>query len=348
MSKQRVAIIGSGNWGSCIAKVCAENARKYSGVFEEEVRMWVFQEEVDGKLLTDIINEKHENVRYLPGVKLPSNIKAVPDVREAAAGANVLVFVLPHQFVYSTCEKLKDVIDKDCKGISLIKGLDFRDNSLHIISEGIEKILGISCAALSGANLAPEVAEEKFGETTIACKDMDDGPLFMKLFHTPYFDVTIIGDWRGLEVCGALKNIIAIGAGICDGLNYGNNTKAAVVRRGLIEMRRFGKTFFGGVHTETFFESCGVADLIVTCSGGRNRKVAAAFINSHKSIDQVEKEMLNGQKLQGTTTAQEVYHFLSARQKTDDFPLMTAIYRIVYENAPPETIATNLRTHVDL
>ncbi|CEG80043.1 Putative Glycerol-3-phosphate dehydrogenase [NAD ] [Rhizopus microsporus] len=109
-------------------------------------------------------------------------------------------------------------------------------------------------------------------------------------------------------------------------------------------MRKFGKTFFGGVRTETFFQSCGVADLITTCSGGRNRKVAAAFINSGKSIEEVEKEMLNGQKLQGTTTSQEVYNFLSARDMTHEFPLMTAIYRVIYEKAPPEIIARDLRT----
>jgi glycerol-3-phosphate dehydrogenase (NAD+) len=99
--------------------------------------------------------------------------------------------------------------------------------------------------------------------------------------------------------------------------------------------------------TPIFFvtiESCGVADLITTCSGGRNRRVAAAFIKSDKTIDEIEKEMLNGQKLQGTTTSQEVYYFLSERNMTQQFPLLTAIYRVIYENAPPETIALDLRT----
>lgn len=216
--------------------------------------MWVFEEDIDGKKLTDIINEKHENVKYLPGINIGDNVLAIPDVKEAVKGSNVLVFVLPHQFVYRVCESLRDVISKEnCRAISLIKGLDYKDNKLLIFSEEIEKILGIHCAALSGANIASEVAEEQFGETTIASRNTEDGALFHKLFHTDYFDVNVINDYRGLQVCGALKNIVALGAGICDGLHYGNNTKSAVIRRGLVEMRKFGKTFFGDVHTETFF-----------------------------------------------------------------------------------------------
>ncbi|KAI8083295.1 glycerol-3-phosphate dehydrogenase [NAD+] [Gilbertella persicaria] len=346
MSNQtRITIIGSGNWGSAIARVCGQNARTHPDLFETEVRMWVYEEQIDGKNLTDIINEKHENVKYLPGIHLGDNIKAIADVKEAAKEANILVFVLPHQFVYGVCESLRDVIPKDnCRAISLIKGLDYRDNNLLIFSEEIEKILNVHCAALSGANIALEVAQEQFGEATIASRDLRDQDVFLKLFHTNYFDVTVISDWRGLQVCGALKNVVALGAGICEGLKYGNNTRASVIRRGLVEMRKFGKTFFGGVHTETFFESCGVADLITSCSGGRNKKVAVAFVQSDKNIEDIERDMLNGQKLQGTTTSHEVFNFLSARDMLDEFPLLTTVYRIIYEKADPESIAACLRT----
>ncbi|SAM00228.1 hypothetical protein [Absidia glauca] len=322
--KLKVSIIGSGNW---------------------QVRMWVFEEQIDGRNLTDIINEKHENVKYLPNVKLPDNVVAIPDVTEAAKDADILVFVLPHQFVYKVCGSLKGVISSKCRAISLIKGLDFRDNELALFSEEIERILDIPCAALSGANIASEVAEERFSEATIACRNIDEeGPLYVDLFNTSYFDVKVIGDWRGLQVCGALKNVIAVGSGIVDGLKLGNNAKSAVIRRGLVEMRRFGKAFFGGVHTETFFESCGVADLITTCAGGRNRRVAEAFVTTGKPIDVLEKDMLNGQKLQGSLTAQEVHSFLLARNKTEEFPLMTAVYRILYENQHPKAIVEYLRS----
>ncbi|KAI9310966.1 glycerol-3-phosphate dehydrogenase [NAD+] [Dichotomocladium elegans] len=340
--KLKVSIIGSGNWGSSIARVIGQNVKRYPDLFDESVRMWVFEEEVDGRSLTDIINEKHENVKYLPGIKLPENVKAVSDLKSAAENANIVVFVLPHQFVYQVCESLRGVISHDCRGITLIKGLDFRDNHILLFSDEISKILDISCAALSGANIASEVAEEKYGETTIGTVNPEDGAIFKKLFHTRYLNVSITGDYTGLQICGALKNVVAIAAGISDGLQCGNNTKSAIIRRGLLEMRKFGKTFFGGVHTETFFESCGVADLITTCSGGRNRKVAEAFIKSNKTIDEVERELLNGQKLQGTTTAAEVHRFLMAREMVDEFPLMTAVYRVIYENAPPTAIVQYL------
>jgi glycerol-3-phosphate dehydrogenase (NAD+) len=343
MKKHRVSIIGSGNWGSAIARVVGQNVTKHSDMFEESVRMWVFEEEIDGRPLTEVINETHENIKYLPGIKLPENVKAIPDLRAAAHDTDILVFVLPHQFVYKTCDQLRGVLSADCKGISLIKGLDFRDNNILLFSDEISKILGIPCAALSGANIATEVAEEQWGETTIAMKDKEkDGELFYKLFQTNYLSVAVIDDYTGLQICGALKNIIAVGAGICDGLKCGNNTKSALIRGGLLEMRKFGKTFFGGVHTVTFFESCGVADLITTCSGGRNRKAAEAFINSGKSIEEVERDVLNGQKLQGTTTALEVHHFLKARNQTDDFPLMTSVYKVIYERANPDTVIQSL------
>ncbi|KAI8060349.1 glycerol-3-phosphate dehydrogenase [NAD+] [Gongronella butleri] len=362
-------MIGSGNWytqkekksqanrltapifchtnrGSAIAKIVGENTRD-SEVFESQVNMWVYEESIDGRNLTDIINEKHENVKYLPNVKLPDNIVAIPDCVQAAQGADILVFVLPHQFVYKICESLRPVVPKDAHAISLIKGVDFRGKELVLFSEEIERILGIPCAALSGANIASEVAAEKFSEATIACRRVqEEGPIYQALFHAPYFDIRVIGDLSGLQVCGALKNVIAVGAGFVDGLALGNNTKSAVLRQGLLEMRLFGKTFFGGVHTETFFESCGVADLITTCAGGRNSKVARAFIDAKhlKTMDELEKELLNGQKLQGTTTAKEVHHFLHLQKKDDRFPLITTIYRIIYEDAPPMSIVDCLRS----
>ncbi|KAI9496421.1 glycerol-3-phosphate dehydrogenase [NAD+] [Zychaea mexicana] len=344
IQKQKVSVIGSGNWGSAIARLIGQNVKKHSDMFEETVRVWVFEEEVNGRKLTEIINHDHENVKYLPGIQLPDNVVALSDVREAARDANILVFVLPHQFVYRTCESLRGVADSNCRAISLIKGLDFRDDEILLFSDEISRILGVECSALSGANLASEVAEEKYGESTIGTKNLDiDGKILHKLFHTDYFNISVIGDYTGLQICGALKNVVAIAAGISDGLKYGNNTKSAFIRRGLLEMRKFGKTFFGGVHTETFFESCGVADLITTCAGGRNRKVAEAFIGSNKTIEEVEKELLNGQKSQGTTTALEVHRFLEAKKMTNEFPLLTSVYKVIYERAPAESIIDALQ-----
>ncbi|KAI7907976.1 glycerol-3-phosphate dehydrogenase [NAD+] [Cokeromyces recurvatus] len=343
MTKERVCIIGSGNWGSAVGKIVGENVLKHKDIFETEVRQWVFEEDYKGEKLTEVINREKENPKYLPGIKFTSNIKAVPDLIEASRDASVLVFVLPHQFVRGVCEKMKGTISQDAKAISLIKGLEIKPEGVTLFSEEIARKLEMThVAALSGANIADEVALERFCESTIGCRSIEDGQLFFKLFNTDYFHVNVIRDYVGVELCGALKNIVAVGAGISDGLGYGSNTKAAIIRLGLMEMRKFGQTFFGTVEDSTFFESCGVADLITTCSGGRNRKVAEAFAITGKPIDVLERHMLNGQKLQGTLTAQEVHQFLSARKMTHEFPLFETVYRIIYENAPLESIVRDI------
>ncbi|KAG2217468.1 hypothetical protein INT45_011904 [Circinella minor] len=343
-TKERVCLIGSGNWGSVVCKIIGQNVLKHSNQFEPEVRLWVFEELFNGEKLTTLINREQENPKYLPGHKLGPNIKATPDLLEACQDATVLVFVLPHQFVPSVCDKMTGHIASNAKAISLIKGLEINAEGVTLFSEEISRRLGINVASLSGANIANEVAEEKFCETTIGCKGEEkEGEMFFNLFNTPYFRVNVIRDSAGVELCGALKNVVAVGAGLSDGLGYGSNTKAAIVRRGLLEMRKFGQTFFGDVvQTETFFESCGVADLLTTCMGGRNRKVSEAFIKTGKPIDVLEKELLNGQKLQGTLTAKEVNEFLTARNMVKDFPLFTTVYRIIYQGLEPEAIVRDI------
>merc|ERR1712224_825770 len=153
-----------------------------------------------------------------------------------------------------------------------------------------------------------------------------------------------MGDTVGVELCGALKNIVAIGAGFCDGLGYGGNSKAAIIRIGLKEMIRFCKVFYEGIQDDTFLESCGVADLITTCYGGRNRLCAEAFAaaGGTKTLEEIETELLAGQKLQGTLTAKEVNHVLKMKNLEHEFPLFTTVYKISYEGHSVDTItATN-------
>ncbi|KAI1310205.1 glycerol-3-phosphate dehydrogenase [Mortierella claussenii] len=340
---EKVALIGSGNWGSAVAKIIGGNVHNFSH-FDKEVKMWVFEEQVDGQNLTDIINTKHENVKYLPGIKLPENIVACPDLITTCKDASMLVFVVPHQFVASVCKQLKGHIPANCKAISLIKGIDVHEDEVgfRLITDRIQDALGIRSCVLSGANIASEVAEERFCETTIGYRNRTDGELFRDIFHTPTFRVNIVEDVVGVELCGALKNIIAIGGGLVDGLKLGDNTKAAIIRIGLYEMRKFAQMFYKDVKDETFFESCGVADLITTCAGGRNRKVAEAHVTTGKSFDQLEQDMLNGQKLQGTSTAKDMYGILSKKNLCNEFPLMTVIYRICYEDLPPIRIVEDI------
>jgi glycerol-3-phosphate dehydrogenase (NAD+) len=376
--KHRVAIIGSGNWGNTIAKVVAENTREHPDDFEEEVQMWVFEEDVqiskDSKhykanpqlaskpqKLTHIINELHENVKYLAGISLPTNLIANPDLLETVKGATILVFNLPHQFIGKTCADLEGHVVPFARGISCIKGVEVTDDGCHLFSDRIGEKLGIYCGALSGANIANEVALEKFSETTIAYAPpaMDHHepgesstptnksksglqPIpaeypelchasIKKLFHRPYFHVRLTDDVAGVSLGGALKNVVALAAGFVDGLGWGDNAKAAIMRVGIMEEVKFGKMFFGeSSKPETFTEeSCGVADLITSCSGGRNFRCAKMSVAEKLDIHEIEKRELNGQKLQGTSTAAEVNSFLKAKGKEAEFPLFTAVHNIL-------------------
>jgi len=338
---EKVAVIGSGNWGTVIARMLGGNVAQQKG-FDREVRMWVFEETIGEKKLTDLINEKHENVKYLPGVSVPENVKAVPDLLEAVKDATILVIVIPHQFVNQVCDTLKGKVHPKAKAISLVKGFDITETGIRPISRVIKEALKIPVCTLSGANIANEIAEEKLSETTIGYKDRQEGELFKKLFETKYFKVGIINDVLGVELCGALKNIVAIAAGIIDGLKMGDNTKAAIIRIGLLEMKSFMKMFYKGIKDETFFESCGIADVIATCYGGRNRKIAEAFVLTGKSFEQLEKELLNGQKLQGTLTAKEMYSVLKRKGLEKEFPLFTIVYRIAFEGVSPDKIVEGI------
>lgn len=346
MAPTKVSIIGSGNWGSAIARIIGRNVKKYDA-FDHCVRVYVFEEIINGEKLTEIINARHENVKYLPGYKLPENVVAVPDIVQACDDADILILVLPHKFLVPTCKPLVGKVKKGAIGLSLIKGFDITPGGggIELISNVVKGLLGIEVCVLMGANLAGEVADEKFCETTIGCRDKETGSILKKLIQTEYFRVTVVDDIPTIEVCGALKNIVAVGAGFVDGLGYGDNTKAAVIRLGLKEIIAFTETFYPGAKLSTFFESCGVADLVTTCYGGRNRRVAEAFVKSQKSIDELEKEMLNGQRLQGPETAEEVYIMLKNKDMLERFPLFVAIHRICKREIPPSEMIECIRNH---
>ncbi|XP_054915192.1 glycerol-3-phosphate dehydrogenase 1-like protein [Poeciliopsis prolifica] len=345
MPAKKVCIIGSGNWGSSIAKIIGHNV-KASNRFNPMVSMWVYEEMIGDRKLTEIINSEHENVKYLPGHKLPKNVVAVPNVTDAVKGASILVFVIPHQFITKLCDEMKPHVTEGAIGISLIKGVDEGPDGLKLISDIIREKLQIDVSVLMGANIANEVADEKFCETTIGAKNKAQGQLLKELLQTPNFRITVVPESDTVELCGALKNIVAVGAGFCDGLGFGDNTKAAVIRLGLMEMVAFAKMFCkGNVSSDTFLESCGVADLITTCYGGRNRRIAEAFVKTSKSIADLEAEMLNGQKLQGPQTSAEVYKILQKQGMVEKFPLFVAVYQICYEGKQVKEFITCLQNH---
>ncbi|XP_053497666.1 glycerol-3-phosphate dehydrogenase 1c isoform X2 [Ictalurus furcatus] len=271
---------------------------------------------------------------------------AVPDITEAIDGADILVFVVPHQFIGKLCDQMKPHVKPGAIGISLIKGIDEGPSGLTLISDIIRGKLGLDMSVLMGANIANEVAEEKFCETTIGAINDYNGKVFKELMQTPNFRITVVSDSNTVELCGALKNIVAVGAGFCDGLGFGDNTKAAVIRLGLMEMVSFAKIFCSSsVSSATFLESCGVADLITTCYGGRNRRVAEAFVTSGKAIAVLEAEMLNGQKLQGPQTSAEVYKILQKKNMVDKFPLFVSVYQICFEGKDVKEFIICLQNH---
>jgi glycerol-3-phosphate dehydrogenase (NAD+) len=355
ITMEKICIIGSGNWGSAIATKIGRNAAKLP-FCNPAVNMWVFEEEVSlpdsghSTKLSEVINTRHENVKYLPGIKLPENVKAIPDLKEACKDGTLLVFVLPHQFLPKLLPVIRENVHPKCRGVSLIKGLDFdtRTRMPMLISKSIEEAMGrgFTCGVLMGANVANEVAEGKMCESTLAGDFGESNEKIRQVFdEPPNFRVARINDVAGAEACGALKNIVALGAGFVDALGLGGNTKAALLRVGLLEMARFCGMFFEGVEQGTFLESCGLADLITTCYGGRNRKCAEQFArlrlqdasNRFSSFQycsevwaSIEKDLLNGQKLQGTLAAQEVYLLLQSRNLQNKFPLFCSIYEVAF------------------
>jgi len=333
--KEKVTVVGSGNWGSAIAKIVGRNVLG-NDKFDDEVRMWVYQEKIDGRDLTEIINEEHENVKYLPGIKFTENVIADPDLASACKDSTMLIFVMPHQFIPKNWEN--EQLGKGCKAISLIKGIEFSEGGPQLISDLIKERTNMDVSVLMGANVANEVAQDQFCESTVGYNDAANGKTWQELFDCPTFRIGTINDVAGTELCGALKNVVALGAGFCDGLGYGGNTKAAIIRIGLKGTAKFAKLFFDGVLDETFMESCGLADLVTTCFGGRNRKCAEAFAKGEGSWDEIEQKLLNGQKLQGTITAKDVQVVLKNKDLAAEFPLFTRIHEIAFEGKAPSSI----------
>jgi glycerol-3-phosphate dehydrogenase (NAD+) len=337
--KEKIAMIGSGNFGSALVRILGANALRHEA-FADEVKMYVHEEQIDGENLTDIINRENENVKYLTGAKFTPNVVATPSLEDAVGDATLLAFCLPHQFLKGMLPTITSNVHPNAKGLSAIKGIDFDDNGIVLCSDLISKDIGIDTSILMGANVANQMANDEFCETTIGYNIKENGDLWHLAFNRPEFQVGLVEDTVGVELCGALKNIVAMGAGFCDGMGWGGNSKAAIMRIGLLEMKKFCNTFYDGIQDDTFLESCGVADLITTCYGGRNRLCAEAFARGGKTFDEIEQELLNGQSLQGTLTAKEVHHVLKMKGKLDDFPLFVTIYKISFEGMPVDQLAS--------
>ncbi|KAI9613519.1 hypothetical protein H4Q26_010126 [Puccinia striiformis f. sp. tritici PST-130] len=299
--------------------IAAENAAKHDA-FEEEVSMWVFEDRLTAKL-----NQYHQRKsREFTDKSKSDSIINSSMPRSYDVGILSTTSIYPH-----ICRQLREakVIGAGAFAISLTKGVD--------------EELGISCAALSGANIANEVALNKFSETTIGYSIKAQGELWQKLFHTPNFHVQIIEDRAGVSLCGALKNVVAVAAGFCDGLGWGNNAKAAIMRIGLLEMKSFSMEFFSGVKKRCSRIS-GYSRFDHDMFRRAKPIMCRSICETGKPFSQLETELLGGQKLQGVATAQELNTFLKAKGRVEGYPLFSVVYKIAFENLDPAQMTSHL------
>lgn len=342
----QVAIIGGGSWGTAISRIVAKNAEKYS-IFSSSVYMWIRNELYKDEELKEYMNREHENPKYLPGIKLPTNLIVISDF-SLLHMADLIIFAVPHQFLENVLTQLKGRLSPKAHGISLVKGLGIRDGSPFLFSNVIHEELGIPCSILSGANVALNIARNEFSETTIGypVDNVEIASVWQRLFDDATFKVNCLPDIKGIEICGALKNVIALGAGFCDGMKLGSNTKAAIIRIGFEEMRFFASYFFSPIFYETFFDSAGYPDVITTCFGGRNVKCAEAFIQSENCKDWsvLEASMLNGQKLQGPLTCSDVYKVICHHHLEKKMPFFVTVYEISFNRLNPQELIGRFTT----
>lgn len=328
MSK-KVSVIGNGNWGTAMGRLLAINAAE-SNIFDNNVRMWGYREMFEGRTLNSIINSERVNPKYLPGVHLPENLTAVDDIC-SLADSDVLVFAVPHQYI-NAIEPLRGLIKNKCIGVSLIKGFIATEaDDIELVSTSIQKMLEIDVSVMMGANIASQVAQDMISEGTLAYTDDEAAETIYKLFNCYTYRVTKIKDIYGVELSGTLKNIVSLAYGFAEGLGYCTNTKVAVFRNGLAEIRKFFKFFYPMATSESLFQSSGIGDLLVSCMSGRNYNCGRLMAEKRMSLSDVEKTM-ETTKLQGPGTAAVVYNHLRRLKRVEDFPLMSTVYRICYEN----------------
>ena len=303
---------------------------------------------------------ERRNEAYLPNIPLEENlIPKSGQLDETLANSHVIIFAVPNEYITDVCNQIismKGILPNGVIAISLIKGLSFDSNgNFERISEVIQRSLCIPTGVLSGANVANEVAEKQYCEATLCFSHEDDPNLtrenlnyLLRLCERDYFKITISNDQATVEICGALKNVIACGAGLIDGLGFGINTKSAAIGAGTREMIKFVELFHPNFQLETLFQSCGLPDILASSFGGRNRKVGEAFAKSRlqnidESLEVIEARLLKGQKLQGPSTAKCVYQVLLKSGLADQFPFFTTVHKIFNGNQNPLTIFDAIR-----
>ncbi|MPQ97307.1 NAD(P)H-dependent glycerol-3-phosphate dehydrogenase [Modestobacter sp. I12A-02628] len=310
----RTAVLGAGSWGTTFAKVLAD-----AGC---DVHLFARRPE-----LAKAITEDGENRDYLPGVRLPDAVRATADAAEALLGVDVVVLAVPSQSLRHNLTEWRALLPGDATLLSLMKGIEL--GTTKRMSEVVCEVTGAGSdrvAALSGPNLAREIAAEQPAATVIACTDADRAAALQAACHTGYFRPYTNPDLIGCELGGAVKNVIALACGIAAGLGFGDNTRASLITRGLAETARLGAAL--GAEPATFAGLAGLGDLVATCSSplSRNRTFGEK-LGQGLSVEQVQRS--TRQTAEGVKSCRSVLDL--ARAHGVDVPITEAVVRVCHE-----------------
>jgi glycerol-3-phosphate dehydrogenase (NAD(P)+) len=324
----RIAVLGAGSWGTTLAILLADKSHR--------VVLWSYRvKDAETILLT------RENPAFLPGIYVPPSISVTSDLQEAVNGAEMVVCAVPSQYLRSAMVQIKDRSWKSVVVVNVAKGIE--NGTLMTMSEMLhDTIPGLpeeNVVTLSGPSHAEEVSRKIPTTVVAASKSRDTARAVQQAFMLPYFRVYESDDLRGVELGGSLKNVIAIAAGIVDGASLGDNTKAALMTRGIVEISRIGVAM--GAQPKTFFGLSGIGDLMVTCMSrhSRNRHVGFEIGKGRKLKDILGEMVMVAEGVATTKSANEL-----ASRVTAEVPIITEVYRILFEEKDPLAACYDLMT----
>lgn len=325
MKKAKITILGDGAWGTTLAVLLSGNGH--------DVVVWsAFPEYLD------ILDEKRENRKYLKGINIPANIVFEKNLGKAIEFGEFVVFGIPSKFFREVARRAKkeNVPLKGKIFISIVKGLE--QKTLKRMTEILKEELGpVRTAVLSGPTIAIEVAKGLPALAVAASKDHSLAKRIQNIFSNDYFRVYTSTDVVGVELGGPLKNIVAVVAGISDGLGFGSNAKAAILSRGIVEIQRLGEKM--GAKRKTFYGLAGLGDLSTTCISPESRnRTLGEKIAKGKTLKEIVES--TDSIIEGATTAEAAYH-LSKKYKVD-MPITAAVYHILYDNKKPKEALAEL------
>jgi glycerol-3-phosphate dehydrogenase (NAD(P)+) len=325
MDKSRVCVVGAGSWGTTVSMLVAENA---------DVTLWARDADLAARL-----DAHHENARYLPGIRLPDRVRATHDLPAACAGADAVVIGVPSHGFRDVLRAAAGSIESDTPVVSLSKGVEQSTDlrMTQVVADVLTSHRPDRIGVLTGPNLAREVAEGQPTASVVAIADDETARSLQQLFMTRTFRVYTNPDVVGCEIAGALKNVVAIGAGIAAGLGYGDNTKAALITRGLAELARLGVALGGD--PLTFSGLAGMGDLVATCTSdkSRNRHVGVE-LGKGRTLEDVLAEM--NMVAEGVKSTRSVLEL--ATKQGVDMPIAAFVGAVLYDGARPADLVPSL------